>query len=212
MEVPMSYTILRVDSSPVGEHSVSRKLTEKILAELKAKYPDTRLIERDLGRHPLPHLDALTIGAFFTPPEKRNDALTNAIKTSDQAVDELIAADAVIIGAPMHNFGIPSSLKSWIDHVVRAGRTFQYGESGPKGLLSSSKRVFVVLSRGGVYSEGPMKAFDYQESYLKTIFGFIGLNNVEFVRAEGIAMGPDAATAAINAAEMQVSAVVKRAA
>jgi len=204
----MPYTILHIDSSPVADRSVSRKLTAKILAELKATHPDSKIIERDLARNPLPHLDGLTIGAFFTPPEHRNQMLSQAIKKSDEAVDELLAADVIVIGAPMHNFGIPSSLKAWIDHIVRTGRTFKNTTSGPVGLVPSGKKVIVVSARGGVYSDGPMKALDHQEAYLKNVFGLIGLTDISIVRAEGVGSGPEALQAAMRAAENQIAALV----
>jgi FMN-dependent NADH-azoreductase len=207
---PMSHTILHIDSSPLGERSVSRKLTAKALAELKAKHPDSKIITRDLGANPLPHLSGAVIGAFFTPPDKRDTHLSEAIKLSDQAVDELAAADVIIIGTPMWNFGIPSSLKAWIDHIVRAGRTFKYGANGSESLLPPGKKVIIVSSRGGVYSDGPMKSMDYQETYLKAIFGFIGLHDVSFIRSEGAAMGEDAAKIAAQSAEKQLAETVKK--
>jgi FMN-dependent NADH-azoreductase len=207
----MPYTILHVESSPLGERSVSRRLAAKVLAELKAKHPDSEIIERDLAINPFPHLNELTVGAFFTPPEHRNEMLSEAVKLSDQAVDELLAADVVVIGAPMHNFSVPSALKAWIDHVVRTGRTVRYTEWGPQGLVPSSKKVIIVSARGGSYMDGPMKALDYQESYLKTILEFIGLTDISFVRAEGVGRGPDAERAAILHAEGQVAAAVEAA-
>ncbi len=206
----MSHTILHIDSSPLGERSVSRKLTAKVLADLKAKHPDSKVITRDFGATPLPHLDGITLGAFFTPPDQRTDALREAIKLSDQAIDELIAADVIVIGAPMWNFGIPSSLKAWIDHIIRAGRTFKYGATGPESLLPLGKKVIIVSSRGGVYSQGPMQAMDHQEAYLKAVLGFIGLTDVAIIRAEGMAMGEDAAKTALQAAETQLHETLKR--
>jgi FMN-dependent NADH-azoreductase len=206
----MSHTILHIDSSPLGERSVSRKLTAKVLAGLKTKHPDSKIITRDLGASPLPHLSGTVIGAFFTAPDQRNTALTEAIKLSDQAVDELLAADIIVIGAPMWNFGIPSSLKAWIDHIIRSGRTFKYGAAGPETLLPPGKKVIIVSSRGGVYSDGPMKIMDYQETYLKAVLGFIGLHDVSFVRAEGVAMGEDAAKNAVQLAETQLADTVKK--
>ena len=200
----MLYTILHIDSSPLGERSVSRKLTAKVLNDLKAKHPDNKIITRDFGATPLPHLSGMTIGAFFTPPNQRSEAFTEAIKLSDQAVDELLAADVIVIGVPMWNFGIPSSLKAWIDHVVRAGRTFKYGAAGPETLLPPGKKVIIVSSRGGIYSEGPMKMMDFQETYLKAVLGFIGLHDVSFIRAEGVAMGEEAVKNAVQAAEAQL--------
>lgn len=204
----MLYTILHVDSSPAGDRSVSRKLTAKAIDGLKKQHPGANVIERDLSSHPLPHLNGLTIRAFFTPPGNRSEALSEAVGLSDQLVDEVLAADTIVIGAPMHNFGIPSSLKAWIDHVVRAGRTFQYTGDGPVGLLPADKKVIVALARGGVYSDERMKAFDYQETYLRTVLAFMGLTNVSFVRAEGVAAGPDGALRAMQTAESQLADAV----
>jgi FMN-dependent NADH-azoreductase len=206
----MPVTILHIDSSPLGDLSVSRKLTAKTMAELKKRYPDSTVIVRDLGTTPLPHLDSATLAAFMTPPDQRNAALAQAIKPSDQAVDELLAADILVIGAPMWNFGIPSMLKAWIDHIVRAGRTFRYTATGAEGLIPAGKKAIVVSARGSVYSEGPMRDFDYQESYLKTVLGFIGIRDVFFVRAEGVALGEEAAHSAFHAAETQLTETLKK--
>jgi len=205
----MSYTILHIDSSPLGDRSVSRKLTAKTVAELQAKHPGSTVIMRDFGANPLPHLSGTTLAAFYTPADKRDAALNEAVKLSDQAVDEVIAADIIVIGTPMWNFGIPSSLKAWIDHIARAGRTFKYGATGPESLLAPGKKVIIVSSRGGVYSNGPMKAMDYQETYLKAVFGFLGLHDVSFIRSEGAAMGEDAAKLAMQAAETHLAAAIK---
>ena len=206
----MAHTILHVDSSPLGDRSVSRKLTAQTVSALQARYPDSTIIVRDLGTTPLPHLDGVTLGAFFTPPDQRTTALNDAAILSDRAVDEVLAADIIVIGVPMWNFGIPSALKAWIDHIVRAGRTFKYGAAGPESLLPKGKRAIVVSSRGGVYSAGPMQMMDYQETYLKAVFGFIGLTDISFVRAEGMAMGEDAVKSAIGTAEMQLAEAVKK--
>jgi len=206
----MPQTILHIDSSPLGDLSVSRKLTAKTLQELRESYPEAKVVKRDLGTSPLPHLDGLTLGSFFTPPDQRNAALHQAVQLSDQVVEELLAADVIVIGAPMWNFGIPSALKAWIDHVVRRGRTFKYGAAGPESLLPKGKKVIIVSTRGGVYSEGPMKMMDYQETYLRAVLGFIGLSDISFVRAEGVAMGPEAAQAAMQLAETQLGEAVKK--
>jgi FMN-dependent NADH-azoreductase len=208
----MSFTILHIDSSPLGDRSISRKLTAKTISEIKSAHSQVRVITRDLGTAPLPHLDGLTVGSFFTPPEQRNAALHAAVKPSDEAIEELLAADVIVIGAPMWNFGIPSALKAWIDHVVRVGRTFKYGATGPESLLPPGKRVIIVSSRGGVYSDGPMKVMDYQETYLRAVLGFIGLHDVVFVRAEGVAMGPEAVDAALKSAERQLGSAIGQAA
>lgn len=205
----MSHYVLHIDSSPLGDHSVSRNLTSKILAELKANHPDAQIITRDLVASPLPHLSGITVGAFFTPPDQRNDVLNEALKLSDELIDELFAADVIVIGAPMWNFGIPSSLKAWIDHIARAGRTFTYGASGPESLLAPGKKVIIASARGGIYSSGPMQVMDHQETYLKAILGFIGLHDVSIVRAEGVAMGEDAVKGAMLSAEIQLNDAIK---
>jgi FMN-dependent NADH-azoreductase len=127
---------------------------------------------------------------------------------SDTLVDELVAADIVVLAVPMHNFGLPAALKSWIDHIVRAGRTFSYSAAGPAGLLNDKKAILVV-SRGGIYSEGPMKAFDFQETYLRSVLGFIGVTDVQAVRVEGVAMGADALTNAMSSASAQAEEAVR---
>lgn len=206
----MSHSVLHIDSSPLGDHSVSRKLTAKVLAELKESHPDTQIVTRDLGTSPLPHLNGITVGAFFTPPDQRNEVLNEALKQSDEVIDELFAADVIVIGAPMWNFGIPSSLKAWIDHIARAGRTFKYGASGPESLLPLGKKVIIVSSRGGIYSSGPMQIMDHQETYLKAILGFIGLHDVSIIRAEGVAMGEEAVKGAMYSAETQLVEAIKQ--
>ena len=206
----MTHTILHIDSSPLGDRSISRKLTAQTLTELKGKHPESTILARDLAANPLPHLDGMTLGAFFTPPDQRSAALHEAAKLSDEAIDELIAADIIVIGAPMWNFGIPSSLKAWIDHIVRAGRTFKYGAAGPESLLPKGKKVIIVSSRGGMYSESPMKAMDYQETYLRAVLGFIGLTDVSFIRAEGVGMGEEAVKSAVHLAKTQLSHAIEQ--
>jgi FMN-dependent NADH-azoreductase len=206
----MTQNILHIDSSPMGDRSVSRKLTAKTVAELTAKNPDSKVITRDLVTAPMPHLDGTTLGAMFTPAEQRDDASHAAVKLSEDAVEEVMAADVIVIGAPMWNFGIPSGLKAWIDHVVRARRTFRYDDKGQiVSMLPPNKKVIIVSTRGGVYSEGPMTFMDHQESYLKAVLGFIGLTDISFVRAEGVAMGEEAVKNAVATAEGQMTEAVK---
>ncbi|WP_020168369.1 MULTISPECIES: FMN-dependent NADH-azoreductase [Methylotenera] len=205
----MSHSVLHIDSSPLGDHSVSRKLTAKVLAELKVEHADTQIVRRDLVATSLPHLSGVTVGAFFTPPDQLNETLNEALKLSNELVDELFAADVIVIGAPMWNFGIPSSLKAWIDHIARAGRTFKYGASGPESLLPAGKKVIIVSSRGGIYTSGPMQVMDHQESYLKAILGFIGLHDVSIIRAEGVLMGEAAVSAALQSAEIELTEAIK---
>jgi FMN-dependent NADH-azoreductase len=201
----MSQTVLFIDSSPLGERSVSRQLTAKVLGALRAKSGNIKGVRRDIGANPLPHLSGAVIEAFLTPAGQGGPTVADAINLSDQAVDELLGADVIVIGAPMYNLGILSSLKAWIDHVVRVGRTFRYGATGrPESLIPPGKKVIVASSRGGIYTDGPQKPFDFQETYLRAVFGFLGLTDISFIRAEGVSMGPGAARNAMQSAENQL--------
>jgi FMN-dependent NADH-azoreductase len=200
-------TLLHINSSVRNEGSVSRQLTAEFLEKWKATEPGAKFVERDLAVNPLPHLDEQTLGAFFTPAENRSPVQALAAQLSDQLIAELAAADVIVIGAPMYNFSVSSGLKAWIDHVARAGLTFKYTESGPVGLLTG-KKVYVFTSRGGVYSQGPAKAMDFHETYLRGVLGFIGLTDITFVHTEGLAMGEDAAVAAVSQSRKAIDALV----
>lgn len=181
--------ILVLNSSSAGEASVSRLLVADAVAELTDRNPAAKVVFRDLAADPVPHLLPSTIngvrGQATTPAELEARAL------SDKLIAELREADTIVIGAPMYNFSVPTTLRTWFDHVLRAGETFRYSEAGPEGLLTG-KRVIVVESRGGLYSEGPAVGLDFQEPYLRQLLGFVGLSDVTFVRAEKIGYGPDA--------------------
>ena len=182
--------ILVLNSSVSGEASVSRLLVADAVTELTQRDPAATLVFRDLAANPVPHLTPETVAGVrsqaTTPAEQAARAL------SDELIAELRAADTIVIGAPMYNFSIPTTLRSWFDHVLRAGETFSYSEAGPKGLLSG-KKVIVVEARGGLYSEGPAQAIDFQEPYLRQLLGFVGLaDDLTFIRAEKIGYGPDA--------------------
>lgn len=176
--------LLLIQSSPRGKDSVSRRLTEELLKKLGEK-EELVVTERDLSVRPLPHLQAEQLAAFYTPPEKRNEALREAVRLSDEAVGELLAADIVVISAPTWNFSLPSVLKAWIDHIVRAGVTFAYRDGGVVG-LAGGRKVFVVAASGSVLSRGPLQAMDFVGPYLKSVLGFIGLTDVSVIRAEGL--------------------------
>lgn len=206
----MTTSILRIDTSPLGERSVSRKLTNKIIGGLHKKFTDSVITTRDFADTPLPHLDARTLGAFFTAPDQRTPDMAEAIQRSDTAIDELLAADIIVIGAPMWNFGIPSSLKAWIDHISRAGRTFKYTPTGPIGLIPAGKKVIIVSSRGGVYSTGDYQALDHQEKYLKAALGFLGITDISVVRAEGVALGEESLAKAMNTADAEISSLLQK--
>lgn len=172
--------LLHIDSSALGTHSVSRPLTREIVAKLRKTNTALHVEYRDLAADPLPHWQPVV------------DASREPGAAGQAVLDQFMKSDLVIIGAPMYNFSIPSQLKAWIDAIAVPGQTFRYGANGPQG-LAGGKRVIVVSSRGGIYSEGAAKAMDFQETYLRTFFGFIGVTDVEFIRAEGVGKNKEAA-------------------
>jgi FMN-dependent NADH-azoreductase len=198
--------ILIVESSPRGTESASRKLTSKVRERLEIQYPEARVIERDLVKDELPHLDQSTLKAMTTQDPVETASLKEAVCLSDQLIDELLLSDLLVIACPMWNFGIPSSLKAWIDHVVRAGKTFNYAGAGVEG-LAKGKKAILVLASGGVFSEGPWKSWDSVEPYLRQILRFIGIEDVQTVRAEGMNIPPLAVHGVPNG-EMAVDALV----
>ena len=197
-------SILLVTSSPRGAASHSTRVATELAQKLQAKTPGAKIVTRDLASNPLPHIDADYASGIYTPAELRSVQQQSVVGVSDAVVDELFAADAVVIATGMINFNISSTLKAWIDHIARAGRTFSYGADGPKGLVTD-KKVYVVIASGGVYSDGPAAAFDHATPYLKTALGFLGMTDVEVVRIEGVAMGPEAEAKAISSALDQTS-------
>jgi len=200
-------TILYLNSSVRSTGSVSRQLSGEFIEKLKAAHPGANVVTRDLAANPLPHLSESMVGAYFTPPEQRSDEQKQLIKTSDEVVAELLAADIVVVGAPMYNFSVSSTLKSWIDHVARAGVTFKYTETGPVGLVQGKKFV-IFTSRSGVYSSGPAKAMDFQETYLRGVLGFLGITDVSFISAEGLAMGDEAVNSALANGRSAMDALI----
>jgi FMN-dependent NADH-azoreductase len=189
--------VLIVDSAATGESSVSRRLTAELEAILRGRGP-VRIVHRDVGSAPVPHLTAETTPAI-RGAEAATGAARDAVALSDTLIAELKAADIVVIGAPMYNFGIPSTLKAWFDHVLRAGITFRYSEAGPEGLLKGKKAI-VIESRAGLYSSGPSAPMDSQEPHLRTLLGFMGLDDSTFIRVEKLAFGPEQAAASIAGA------------
>ena len=197
-------TVLLISSSPNLEGSNSRALAQNLADALAG---DARVVVRDLGANPPPHLDQETIGAFYTPEADRSDAQKQKLALSDTLIDEVFAADAIVIAAPMHNFGIASSLKAWVDHVARIGRTFEPTGQGPKGLVTD-RPVYVVTTRGGVYGPGtPFNHLDHLEPYLRRALNFIGIENISFIYAEGTAKGDDG----IKAAQAEIAEVAQAA-
>ncbi|WP_428408621.1 FMN-dependent NADH-azoreductase [Hyphococcus sp.] len=184
--------LLHIDSSILGENAASRPITAAIVKRLKDETPSLEVTYRDLAADPLPHL---TLGHM---PGGESPSAAQA--ESQEALDEFLAADIVVIGAPMYNFTIPSQLKAWIDRILIAGKTFRYTENGPEG-LAGEKRVIVAVSRGGLYGpESPSAAAEHVESYLRTALGFIGIANPEFIIAEGLKLGPEQFEAALTGA------------
>ncbi|MFL6856671.1 MAG: FMN-dependent NADH-azoreductase [Allosphingosinicella sp.] len=187
--------ILILDSAATGEESVSRRLTAAAADALRRRDPSVRIVVRDVGADPVPHLNARTVPAIRAGLAATDEAAA-ALALSDALVAELAEADVVVIGAPMYNFGMPSTLKAWFDHVLRARVTFRYTESGPEGLMKGKKAI-VVETRAGFYSEGPAAAMDSQEPHIRNLLGFMGIDDVTFVRAEKLAFGPEAAEQAV---------------
>ena len=179
--------ILVIESSARQQGSVSRELTQQFIANWQAAHPADQVQVRDLAAEPVPHLDATLLGGWMTPSEQQNDAEKAALARSNQLTDELLAADVLVLAAPMYNFAIPSTLKAWLDHVLRAGVTFKYTETGPQGLLTG-KRAFVLTARGGIYAGSGL---DHQEPYLRQALAFIGIHDVQFIHAEGLNMGAE---------------------
>ena len=199
--------LLHIDSSPLGTNSVSRQLTASIVEQWRATHFATKVEYLDLAADAPTHLNVDSLGfrlgpnaTGLTEVQKRENEI------SERLVSQFLAADVIVIGAPMYNFSVPSQLKAWIDRIAQAGRTFKYTEKGPEG-LAGGKTVIVASTRGGVYSTNPALAFlDHQESYLKAVFGFVGITDVRFVRAEGVAMGDEAKAKALAAADVEIKA------
>jgi FMN-dependent NADH-azoreductase len=200
-------TALVLTSSALAGDSVSNQLVQDAVARLRTQDSHVRVIARDLGRNQVPHL-TLDAATALRGVEPANEAQAKAQALSNELISELKAADTLIIGAPMYNFGIPSTLKAWFDYVLRAGITFRYTESGSVGLLEG-KRAIVIVSRGGLYSEGPAQALDSQEPHLRNLLGFMGITDVTFVRAEKLAFGPEAREQGIEAARAQLGQAIQ---
>ena len=185
--------LLHLDSSALGTQSVTRELSAAVVARWQAAVPGLDVAYRDLDADPLPHLTGPVLG----------QADPAVAAESERTLQQFLEADVIVIGAPMYNFGVPSTLKAWIDRVAVAGRTFRYTESGPEG-LAGGKQVIVASARGGVY--GDASAADFQEAYLRQVFGFLGILEISFVRAEGVAMGPEQRADALAAAHAALPA------
>jgi FMN-dependent NADH-azoreductase len=199
--------LLQIDSSPRAA-SVSSRLAAAFVEKWKRQNPGGTVFHHNTSLECFPYLDENAIDAFFTPAEERTAAQKSALAFSDQLVDELLAADVVVLGAPMWNLSIPASLKAWIDLIVREGRTFAFTSQGVAPLVPPGKRVYVFSARGGAYPAGtPFHDFDQQEPYLRRILGVIGLSRIEFIYAENQSDGPEAAVQGVARAENTLAAL-----
>ncbi|WP_312439742.1 NAD(P)H-dependent oxidoreductase [Janthinobacterium sp.] len=196
--------ILQINSSARSTGSASTRLADALVARVLAANPDAAVVRRDLAAEPHPVLDEPTLQALFTPTEQRTAEQAARIALDDALIAQVQAADVIVVGAPMYNFGITVQLKSWFDAIARANVTFKYTEKGPVGLLSG-KKVLVGLSRGGLHRGN---ATDSQVPYLNTMFGFLGLTDVQYVYAEGMGMGPEAVARAQAQADAEINAIL----
>jgi FMN-dependent NADH-azoreductase len=188
--------ILQIISSARGAESFSTRLSQGIIDKLLAAHPGSTVVVRDLAQLPFPHLEEAHLQAYFTPAEGRSPEQQAAVRHSDEAIAEVLAADVLVIGCPFYNFMITSSLKAWLDHLTRANLTFRYTPTGPEGLITG-KKVYVALASGGIYSEGPMQPYDFATPYLRWMLGFLGMRDVTITRAEGVKL-PEFQAAALQ--------------
>jgi FMN-dependent NADH-azoreductase len=186
-------SLLQINASLFSDNGQSSQLADRFVADWKARHPQGRVIRRDLGREPVPHLDGERFGAFMSKPDERTPEQQAVVDYSDALIAELKAADVIVFGMPMYNFGVPSQLKAYFDHVARAGHTFRYTASGPEGLLTG-KKAYVFSARGGFYTGTPR---DTQTSYVRDFLALLGIRDVEFVYAEGLAVSEEAKQAAL---------------
>jgi FMN-dependent NADH-azoreductase len=203
--------LLHIDSSIPNDNSVTRQLTRTVVEQWKQKHPHIEVMYHDLAVEAPAHLTAEILGAGSVPEEQRSDLQRAEIEASETLLREFTEADVMVLGAPMYNFSIPSQLNSWLDRVLVAGRTFNYTEQGPVGLLTG-KQAVIVSARGGIYSAGAASVMDHQESYLRAALGFVGIKDITVVRAEGVNINQKMREQAIAAAQGQVRNVLKEAA
>ncbi len=196
--------ILQINSSARVEGANSTRLANTVTARLQAKHPGAAVTVRDLAVTPHPVLDAAALGALFTPADQRTPEQAARVALDDALIAEVQAHDAIVLGVPMYNFGVPVQLKTWLDAIARAGVTFRYTANGPEGLIQG-KKVYVAFARGGIYRDTPA---DSQTPYIQTILGFLGMTDVKYIHAEGLAMGPEAVDKAFTQAEDDLLAAI----
>jgi FMN-dependent NADH-azoreductase len=194
-------TILVLTASPRGDRSVSRTLTTGFASLLAQHHPEDTILLRDIGHHPVPHVTESWVVGAFAPADAQTPESKAAIAVSDQLVDEFLSADRYVFGVPMYNFNVPSTLKAYIDQIVRAGKTFATGPNGYEGLVKDRKALFITSSGGSYQPNSPFASYNFQEPYLRAIFGFIGLTNVHFVVADNLNQGEDTAKQSREKAE-----------
>jgi len=196
--------LLFVTSSLFGDGSQSRLIASDLIDRWRQSDPRSTVVERELTADGIPHLSLAALTASMTPADARSTAERQAAALADTLIEEVEAADVIVLAAPMYNFSIPSTLKAWIDHITRAGRTFRYGAAGAEGLLKG-KKVFIITGRGGIYSgDSPAKSLDFQEPYLRAMLGFLGLLDVTFIHVEGLKISPEAAASGIERARKAI--------
>lgn len=198
-------TLLQLNTSLFSGNGQSSRLADRFVADWKAGNPNGRAIARDLGADPVPHLTAQRFGAFLAKPDERNAQQQAVVDFSDALIEEIRQADIIVLGLPMYNFGIPSTLKAYFDHIARAGVTFRYTDNGPAGLLTG-KKAYVFAARGGIYAGTPL---DTQTAYVRDFLRFIGIADVEFVYAEGLNMGEDSKQVALANAQAAVRQLIE---
>ena len=195
--------VLIIESSARQQGSFSRQLTRQFISQWQAVRPGDQVTVRDLALNPVPHLDANLLGGWMKPEAQRSADEQASLKRSDELTDEVLGADVLVLAAPMYNFAIPSTLKAWLDHVLRAGVTFKYTETGPQGLLTG-KKAYVLTARGGLYAGSTT---DHQEPYLRQVMAFIGIHDVTFIHAEGMNLGGDFQDKGLKQAQAKLSAI-----
>jgi FMN-dependent NADH-azoreductase len=199
-------TLLQINASIQGENGQSSQLANRFVAAWRTQHPAGRVLRRDLAADPVPHLTAERFGAFLTAPEQRNDSQRAIAQYSDALIEELRKADVIVLGLPMYNFGVPSQLKAYFDHIARAGHTFNYTAQGPVGLLER-KQAYVFAARGGLYAGAPL---DTQTPYVRDFLGFLGIKDIEFVFAEGLAIDAQRRDSALDAARAAIDGLLEK--